>query len=127
MLVYGCGLAVRTGLALEVDLALYPDVGARLDLKLATLGVAIELIGQRELNVTRARVVALDEVAVVAVHHAHQIGQARTTDRMQARTELRRGAHELGNDICERDRRAVEQAGLDACRSLEGHATLIQS
>ena len=59
------------GRVAPVDLALHPDMRACLELKVAALAGGIELIRQRALDLARRRVVALDQVRIVAVHHPH--------------------------------------------------------
>lgn len=44
-------------------------------------------VGQGTLNVAWGRVVALDQVGMVAVHHPHEVGQCRRRAWMQPRAE----------------------------------------
>jgi hypothetical protein len=76
----------------------------------------------RALRSGRARIVPLDEVTVVAVHHAHEIGQARRARRMQARTQFRGRANELSDDVGQCRRIGVDPTGLDAGCRFVSHA-----
>jgi hypothetical protein len=54
-----------------------------LDLQVPPLFVVVEFFScQRPLNIFGARVMALDQVAVVGVHHAHDVGKIRGRPRM---------------------------------------------
>jgi hypothetical protein len=53
-----------------------------LDLQVPPLFVVVEFSCQRPLNIFGARVMALDQVAVVGVHHAHDVGKIRGRPRM---------------------------------------------
>ena len=53
-----------------------------LDLQVSPLFVVVEFSCQRPLNIFGARVMALDQVAVVGVHHAHDVGKIRGRPRM---------------------------------------------
>src|SRR6185437_12861098 len=86
-----------------------------------------KVTGERPLDIPRPGVVALDEVAVVAVHHLHEIGEARRSARVQGRSEDAGSSGELCDDIGERDRNLLEprrfnaQGAFDIGRSLLCH------
>src|SRR5580704_15339893 len=61
--------------AARVDPLLDRDVSPRLELEVALAGVLAVVALERQLNVDRMRGMALDEVAVVAVHRTDQVGQ----------------------------------------------------
>jgi hypothetical protein len=81
-----CRFAQLTREVALVDGLLHADVRAGFELQVASLRLRFELIGQRALDIARARVVALDQVAVVAVHHADQVREARGGQWMKARS-----------------------------------------
>ena len=62
-------------------------MGGRLDLEAASLFVFIEIARERALDIPGPGVVALDEIAVVAVHQAHEIGEICGCGGMQPRAE----------------------------------------
>jgi hypothetical protein len=49
----------------------------------AALAVVVEVPGESACDIPRARVVALDQVAVIGVHDADKLGEARGGARMQ--------------------------------------------
>ena len=68
----------RDGAALEaaaVDPLLDVDVRFGLELEVALLGVLAVVALEGALDIDRVRVVAFDQVAVVAVHRPHEIGE----------------------------------------------------
>ena len=59
----------------SVDPGLNGDMGLRFDLQVAALRVRVELASERPFDVDWMRTVAFDEIAVVAIHHSHQLSQ----------------------------------------------------
>ena len=98
---------------LPVDLTLHPDMRARLKLEIAPLAGCIELILQRPDDLARCRVVALDQVRIVAVHDPHEVRQAFRRTGMQARSERAGGGGERGDQIDDLGGRLVQEARLD--------------
>jgi hypothetical protein len=74
-------------------------VGTCFELEVASRVIRVEIICECTLDVARARVVSLDEVAVVAIHQANEIRQARRACRVQASTERRGRSNEVGDDV----------------------------
>ncbi len=62
-------------------------MGGGFELEVAPLLVLVEIACQRALDIARACVVALDQVAVIGVHDAHEIGEIGSRARMQALAE----------------------------------------
>jgi hypothetical protein len=65
--------------------------------------------------------VTFDEIAVVAVHDANQLGETRGTQRMESPAECSTRLRQLCDQVAERCGDLVEQAGLDAVRWLQTH------
>jgi hypothetical protein len=66
-----------------VNISLDPNMGTSLDLQIAALLGRVELARHRALNFAQGCVVALDQVGVIAVHHAHGVCQRGSGSRMQ--------------------------------------------
>jgi hypothetical protein len=66
------------------------DMGGGLDLQVPPLQLRDEVGPQGPLDVDGPRVMALDEVAVVAVHAAHEIADSRLGPRCKACRQARR-------------------------------------
>ena len=64
-------------------------MGSDLQLQVATGLVAIELTGKRPLDVARTRVVTFDQIAVVGVRYANQVGEVPGGPRMELSAQLR--------------------------------------
>ena len=62
-------------------------MGGRLDLEVASFLVFIEVAGKRAFDIPGPGVMALDEIAVVAVHQAHEIGEVSGRGGMQSGAE----------------------------------------
>lgn len=60
------------------------------ELQIASVLILIELAKKRALDVSGASIVALDEIAVVGVHHSNQISQISRSSRVQRFPEHRR-------------------------------------
>ncbi len=58
-----------------VDPALNGDVSLGLKLEAALMGIRAVVVLQRSFDIDRVRIVPLDQVAVVAIHGTHQIGE----------------------------------------------------
>ena len=61
--------------AARVDPVLDGDMRLGFELEVALFGVLAVVALERALDIDRVRVVALDQVAVVAVHRPHEIGE----------------------------------------------------
>ncbi len=61
--------------AAAIDPLLDLDVGFRFDLKLSLFGVLAVVTFQGALNIDRVHIVPFDEIAGVAIHRAHEVGQ----------------------------------------------------
>ena len=74
-------------------------MGTSLDLQIAALLGRVELARHRALNFAQGCVVALDQVGLIAVHHAHGVGQRGSGARMQPCSHPaaggRQGCHEI--------------------------------
>lgn len=104
-----------------IDLTLNPNMCASFALKVATRGVLVEVLRGRSLDVAWARVVALDQVAVVAVHHPSEVHEALGRRGMQPGAERRARADELRDPIGDLRRIRVERARFEPGRRFEGH------
>src|SRR5215217_494094 len=62
-----CGLGERSGSRHSIDFRLHAHMRSCFELEIATLFVAIEFPSQRAFDITRARVVSFDEIAVIGV------------------------------------------------------------
>lgn len=71
----GRRLSELTGNELRVKLSLHLDMRSRLDLEVASRVVIVEIALQCPFDIGRSCVVPFDQVAVVAVHHADEIGE----------------------------------------------------
>jgi hypothetical protein len=78
--------------ATRVDGLLNANVRACLELQIAPVALFFELIGERSLDIARASVVTLDQIAVVTIHHADQIRETAGSTRMEPRSERRSNA-----------------------------------
>ncbi len=85
----------------RVDPLLHGDVGAGLKLEVALARVGAVGVVQRPLDVHGVGVVALDEVAVIAVHRPHQIGKRREHALGQAAAEACRRCRQLQREVGE--------------------------
>ena len=99
-----------------IDLLLDTDMGGRFDLEVASPFVLIEVADERARDIPGPRVVALDEVAVVAVHQAHEIGEVRGCRGMQPGAQGRACRSERCDRIGDRFRRLLEPGRLDPRR-----------
>ncbi len=70
-------------------------MGSGFELQVATGLIAIELTGQRPLDIERARVVIFDQIAVVGVHDANQVREVPGGPRMELSVQLRRSRRQL--------------------------------
>jgi len=61
--------------AAVIDPALHGDMGLGFELEVAFLGVVAVILFQGALDIDRVRIMAFNQVAVVAVHGPHEIGQ----------------------------------------------------
>ena len=76
--------------------------------------VAVELTGERALDVFWARIMTFNEVAVVGVHDAHQPGEIGSGARIEGVTEDGRFRRELGNGVGDSLRRRFKACRLNA-------------
>ena len=72
-----------------VDPSLDGDMGFGLELEIALLRIVAVIVLERALDIDRVSVVAFDQVAVVAVHRPHEIGE-------RGQHALRQAAAEAG-------------------------------
>jgi hypothetical protein len=99
---------------LPVDRALQTDMRPGFDLEVATLFRRRQVAGERALDLARRRVVALDQVRIVAVHHPHQIGEAGGRAWVQTPAERLCRTRQRGDQIEDFGARFVEEAGFNA-------------
>jgi hypothetical protein len=78
----GGGSRPDVGIASGIDQVLDMDVGDRLALKVAALGISRKIIGKRALDIARMGGMAFDKVGVVAVHRADEIADRVAQNRM---------------------------------------------
>ena len=91
---------------------------ARLDLKVVACFGRIELVMQGTLDLARCRVMSLDQVRIVAVHHPDQFGQACGRTRMQARAKAVSRARQRRHEIDDLRAAGIQQARLNPSRGL---------
>jgi hypothetical protein len=96
-----------------VYLPLDADVRARFDLKVSATA-SVQIIDQRSLDVARPGVVALDQVAVVAVHDRNELRQASCRTGVKPRTQGARALDQFDDGVCQGWGEAIELAGLDS-------------
>ena len=60
-----------------VDPSLHGDMGPGLELQIALARIGAVVVPERPLDIDGVRVMPLDQIAVVAVHRAHELGQGR--------------------------------------------------
>ena len=99
-----------------IDLLLDTDMGGRFDLEVASPFVLIEVADQRARDIRGPRVVALDEVAVVGVHQAYEIGEVRGCRGMQPGAQGGACRTERCDRIGDRFRRLLQPGRLDPRR-----------
>jgi hypothetical protein len=111
----GCGrLAELTSCAASVDFPLHAHVRCGFELQVSPCGIARELTLERACDIARARVVALDEIAVVGIHDPYEVRKRGGGRRMQARSQVRGGRGELRHNIVDLAWHVIEQCRLDA-------------
>jgi hypothetical protein len=74
---FGRGFRKRPGGRHSIDFRLNAHVCSRFELEIAALFVPIEIPGKRAFDVARTRVMSFDEIAVVGVHDADEVGEIR--------------------------------------------------
>ena len=99
-----------------VNLPLHTDMGHGLDLEVAAPFVRVQIGGQRPLDLPGPRVVALNEIRVVAVHDPHEIGQAGGGARMQPGAQPFCHGDELGGQVGQLLAALINEAGFDPGR-----------
>lgn len=101
-------LALRV---LLINQLLQADMLAMLDLVVAAGFVGVEIVRQRAFDVFGQGVVALDQVGIVAIHQADEVGEAGGGLGMQAAAERGGGGGKVGDLVGDI---VVEQTRLDA-------------
>ena len=72
-----------------VDFPLHAHMRRGFELQVSPLCIASEFTLERACNVAMARVLALDEIAVVGIHDPHEIGERGAGRWMQTRPQVR--------------------------------------
>ncbi len=108
----GCGPRQGAIAVHVVDGTLNDDMRARLQGKRA--GLLFEFgAGQRPLNIARSGVVPFEQVRLVAVYHADEVGELCRTIRMQPLTQSRSFPLYIDRESCQFGRNMLlEEAGL---------------
>src|SRR5690606_2231922 len=76
--------------------------------------VRVELAGKRALDVFGARIVALNEVAVIGVHDAHERREVASGVRMKCLSQCRGGSRQFSNEVGNGLSWLVQASGFDA-------------
>src|SRR2546430_16083740 len=88
-------------------------------LEIAPLAIGVELAGERALDVLGSRVMSIDEIAVVAVHDAHESGEIRRRARMQRMAESGGCSGKLGDGVGQGFRYLFQPRRLDPVDALD--------
>lgn len=112
--IHGSGLGQPVLRRHPVYLFLDPDMGCGFALEIAAARVRVELAGEGAFDVARAGVVAFDEIAVVGVHDAHEIGEVGGRARVEALAERGSGCGQLGQGIRDLLRHLFQPGWLNA-------------
>jgi hypothetical protein len=104
-----------------IDLRLDGDVRRCLDLKIPPSLVLVELAGESAFNLARARVVPFDEIAVVGVHNAHELREARSRTRMKCRSECCGFRGQFRDHVGDRAGNGIQAGRLDPIGAFERH------
>ena len=94
-----------------IDLFLNADMGGRFDLEVASSFVLVEITDERARDIPGPCVVALDEIAVVAVHQAHETGEIRGCRGMQPGAQGSACRRERRDRVGDRFRVSSSRAG----------------
>jgi len=102
-------------------------MGTSLDLQIAALLGRVELARHRALNFAQGCVVALDQVGLIAVHHAHGVGQRGSGARMQPCSHPAAGGRQGCHEIYDCGSGVFEQTRFIStwCFDHNGHANLV--
>ena len=103
----------------SVYLELDAHMGCGLELQIAPAGIFIEVAGKRALDVSRARVMTLDEIAVVGVHDAHEVGEIGRRARMERITQPCSGGRQFGDGVRNCLPRLFQPGGLYALNGFD--------
>ncbi len=77
--------------------------------------------GKRALNIKRSRIVTLDQIGIVAVHHADEVSEFGQTILVQALTDIGRSPLNFYREICQHPRDVfLEQAWFDTGGGFKG-------
>ena len=76
--------------------------------------VARKVTRERAHDVARARVMAFDQIAVIGVHDAHEVGKGGGRRGVQAAAEPGGRRSKLRHDVIELARHLIEQCGFDS-------------
>ena len=109
-----------------VDLALNADMRASFNLEVPPILASVELVLKRAFNLAGRRVMALDQVGVIAVHNAHGLGEAGRRARVQTCAKRATPCREVGNEIKNLRACFLEKARFDprGCFNENVHAGL---
>jgi hypothetical protein len=89
---------------------------SRLDLQIPPLFIVVELPQERALDLLGPGVMTLDEVAVVGIHDAHDVGEFGRGARMQSFSQSGRRRREIGDHIGDRFGRFIDARWFDPRR-----------
>jgi hypothetical protein len=76
--VHGGRFRQRTFGTLPIHFGLNPHVSGGFDLQVPSTFIPVEFSGKRTRDFPRVRIVTLDKVAVVSVHHPYEVGEIRS-------------------------------------------------
>jgi hypothetical protein len=106
------GVAVQTA---TIDPTLDGDMRLRLKLEIALFRISAVVVLERPLDIDRVRVVAFDEIAVVAIHRSDEIGERPDDAGWKATAKARRLGGEIDRKVSKRPpmvRLLVDEQGL---------------
>jgi len=102
-----------------VHFSLDPHMGASLQLKVATLFVAIEFACERTFDIAGARIVAFNQIAVVRIHHANEVRKRCRGSRVKRTTQSCRRGRKISGEVSDQFRRVLEAGRLDPLHALK--------
>jgi hypothetical protein len=84
-----------SGDSARIDPGLDIHVGAGFELQVSFGWILAVVVSERPLDIDRMRIVAFDEIAVVAVHRANQVGKPRHDPGRETAPQCGRRPHDL--------------------------------
>jgi hypothetical protein len=114
------GLRKSGQTSLAIDFRLNAHVCSRLGLQITSALVAVELTGERTLDLLGPSVVTFDKVAVVRVHDADERRKICRRARVQRTTEFGRYRRQLSSQIGDTFWRVLESRRLNALDRFDG-------